>query len=334
MDKALAAEIFTGPAIEALRAFQIEPRRIELVSVSENVTFRVGGEGDGYALRLHRPGYHTIAELESEPAWTRALVAAGVAAPLSVPAPDGRYYVPVAIPATRESRYAGVVRWAEGEILDEVMRRDPDTRALSPRFEQLGSILAAMHDQASAWRPPARFTRHHLDREGLMGEAPFWGRFWEHPALTREERDLMTRTREKIREALGRYGQAAERYSLIHADLHPGNILIDGARLGVIDFDDAGFGWHMYDAAVCLVRQQTHAHFPAVRDALFRGYRSVRALSQEDEATLPMFLLIRGMAQIGWLGQRPELTGPEHTDYLAHIRDVVRAQCEAFERPC
>ena len=41
-------------------------------------------------------------------------------------------------------------------------------------------------------------------------------------------------------------------YSVIHADMHPGNIVVDGDRLTVIDFDDAGFGWHQYDIATAL----------------------------------------------------------------------------------
>ena len=334
MDRSVAAEIYTAPAIEALHAFGIRAPEIELVSVSENVTFRVSGDDADYALRLHRHGYHTLAELESEPSWTQALRVAGVAAPASVPAPDGRYYLPMAIPATGEERYAGMVRWIEGEVLDEIIRREPDTSALPGRFEQLGAILGAMHNQASGWRRPASFTRHHLDIDGLMGEEPFWGRFWDHPVLAPDERTLMLRTRDKIRDALDRYGKSAGLYSLIHADLHPGNILIDGGRLSVIDFDDAGFGWHMYDVAVSLAHQRSASHFAAVCDALFRGYRSVRPLSREDEAMLPMFLLIRGMATIGWLHQRPEHTGPEHDDYLVRLRADVRAQCEAFEAPC
>ena len=335
MASGAAADIFTPAAAEALKAFAIDPGEIALVAVSENVTFRVTDRQDGalYALRLHRPGYHTLAELNSERLWTGALSEAGIAVPSSVAAHDGRYYVPVTVLSTGEERHAGMLRWTNGEILDDVMRREPDARAFAGWFEQLGAILGKMHAQASAWRPPATFTRHHLDIDGLLGEAPFWGRFWEHPALAADERALLLDTRDKICAALGRYGKSPSTYSLIHADLHPGNILIDDGRLTVIDFDDTGFGWHMYDAAVALVHHQSLAYFPAVRDALFRGYRSVRSLSRDDEAMLPMFLLIRGMAQIGWLYQRPEHRGPEHVNYLEHIRTILRAQCAAFQAP-
>eukprot|EP01036_Dinobryon_divergens_P046959 gene46959-62867_t len=66
---------FTPAAQAALEAFPIDPEGLELVAISENATFRVRNRTDGldYVLRLHRPGYHTLEALNSEPLWTRAL---------------------------------------------------------------------------------------------------------------------------------------------------------------------------------------------------------------------------------------------------------------------
>ncbi len=303
--------------------------------MSENVTFRVVDEAGGAAhvLRLHRPGYHGREALDSERLWTQALIEAGIAAPRAIAARDGRYHAPVVVPATGERRFAGVAVWTRGEVLAEVIEREPDGARLPGWFEQLGALLAELHAQSSRWRPPPGFTRHHLDSDGLLGEAPFWGRFWEHPALTAAERTLMLRTRQRLRVALDRHGAGEDRYGVIHADLHPGNVLLDGQRLAVIDFDDTAFGWHVYDIAVALIHQQDKPYFSAVRDALLAGYRTVRALPEDMVALLPMFMLIRGLAQIGWLYQRPELTGEAHRTYLQRIRLLVAAQCEAFSEP-
>ena len=65
----------------ALPHWGLQPERMELVSRSENIVFRLETPNGAHALRLHRPGYHTLAELESELQWTRALNAAGVQAP-------------------------------------------------------------------------------------------------------------------------------------------------------------------------------------------------------------------------------------------------------------
>ncbi len=95
MDKAVAARVYTPAALEALQAFPIDSTELELVSVSENVTFRVRDASDGttYVLRLHRPGYHSLDELIAERVWIRALGDAGIAVPPPLAASDGREYV-------------------------------------------------------------------------------------------------------------------------------------------------------------------------------------------------------------------------------------------------
>src|SRR4029077_15427119 len=151
-----------------------------------------------------------------------------------------------------ETRYTGLTRWIEGEIVAEVLQRTDDGRGVEQYFAQLGSIMASLHNQASGWSVPATFTRHAFDADGLMGDSPFWGRFWEHDALSDEERRILLATRDLVRGALERYGRDSSMFSMIHADLHQHNVLVDGERLTVIDFDDAGFGWHQYDIAVAL----------------------------------------------------------------------------------
>jgi Ser/Thr protein kinase RdoA (MazF antagonist) len=329
MDKAEAARVFTPAAREAVKAFPIDVDQLELVTVSENATFRVTDRaGDAFVLRLHRPGYHTFEALNSERIWTRALAESGVPVPVPVTTRDGADYVCVAVPALGQDRQAGMTRWIEGELLSDVIERDPSLAALEHWFERLGEIEAAMHNQSSAWRPPEGFTRHAVDRDGLMGDAPFWGPFWEHPALSAAERMLFSATRDRLRVAMERLGRDPDSYGVIHADLHPGNLLADGEALTVIDFDDTAFGWHLYDIAVGLFHQQRSPHFAAVQRAFVRGYRTLRELGDAAVALIPMFLLVRGLAQIGWLGQRPEI---DATKYIRGAIERVCVQCESVE---
>ena len=97
---------------------------------------------------------------------------------------------------------------------------------------------------------------------------------------------------------LDRYGAGARTYSLIRSDLHFGNVLVDGDRLAVIDFDDCGFGWHQYELAVVLAGHPPE-RFDVNFASLLRGYRRVRAFPDEDAALVPMFVVVRALA---WLG--------------------------------
>ncbi|WP_428668309.1 phosphotransferase enzyme family protein [Reyranella sp.] len=331
MDRETVDRTFTPAALAALSFFPIDAGDLSLVSLAENVTFRVKDRRDGgaYVLRLHRPGYHTLDELVSERAWIRALARAGIEVPGAVSARDGRDYVPVTIPATGEQRFAGMARWTEGRLLSEVLAETTDNAVVEDYFGQLGALTASMHNQASAWRPPPGFKRHALDSDGLMGDAPHWGPFWEHQSLSAGERSLLLETRDRMHERLAQLSRDPSVYSLIHADMHPGNILIDGDRLTVIDFDDAGFGWHQYDIAVVLTYWQTKPNAAEIERAFLDGYRAVRPLPDDAPTSIPMFRLIRWMASIGWFHQRPELKRPA---VFEERKAWVIEQCAALQR--
>lgn len=333
MDKADAERFFAAPALAALAAFPVDPAGLALVSTSENITFRVVDRRDGaaYVLRLHRPGYHTLEELVAERVWIRALGDAGIGVPIPVPTRDGRDYALVDVPATGERRHAGLARWTEGDLLSEVLGRTPDDDAVTRHFGRLGAIAGAIHAQSAAWRPPASFRRHVLDVDGLIGDAPFWGPFWEHAALSAGERSALLRARDVMRGALRRNGRDPATFSLIHADMHPGNVLVHGERLTVIDFDDCAFGWHQYEIAVALVHYETAPNFAAIERAFIDGYRARRAISDAALALVPMFRLIRGMVQIGWYHQRPEHVP---TAFFHDMKARVCAACATFEPPC
>ncbi|HEY2481724.1 MAG TPA: phosphotransferase [Caulobacteraceae bacterium] len=312
-----------GAARQALAAFGVEAKTIEPVARSENITFHVEtAGGEGYALRLHRPGYNTLPELISERVWTRALAAAGFAVPVGLKTLDGADYAPVTL-GDGEVREAGLTRWTEGQVLRRVIEDEHLDPA--PWFVRLGGIAADLHTHSAAWTPPAGFTRRVLDADGLMGEWPSWGPFWEHAALTPGEQALMAATRVKLHAALSALPRDRQHFGMIHADLHHGNLLIDGDKLSVIDFDDAAFGWYLYDLAVALVHHQRREDFAQLQGALLAGYRARRALSAEDEARLPMFLLARRLGVIGWLHQRPEV---DAGDYLAEMKPLTLALCE------
>jgi Ser/Thr protein kinase RdoA (MazF antagonist) len=328
MEQDEAERLFGPAAREAAKAFPVEDPRLTLVTVSENVTFRLtdGRTGEDWVLRLHRPGYHSETELEAERIWTSALRAAGLSAPEPLAAREGRAFVPQAVAGTGEVRLVGVTRWIEGEVLDDFLASPDRAGERTVWFHRLGALVAHTHLQSEAWTPPPGFARTRLDADGLMGPAPRWGPFWDHAALTAEDRDLVIRARDVLHARLSALPQDLAVFGMIHADLHPGNLLVRDGDLAIIDFDDAAFGWRVYDIAVALTHQQAAPDFAAVRDAFLAGYRQVRDLPEAEAAQLPLFLLVRSLVQLGWLHERPEIDPGEWLEpRIAQIRLQSRA---------
>lgn len=324
------AQLETGVLLEVAKRALVEwdlcVAQIELISVSENRVYRVDTDaGKAYALRIHRPGYHSLAELYAEQQWTAALNQAGIGVPVPKTTRDGRGYATVPLPGSAETRHIGLVEWIDGVTLASILEQESDERALGLHFDQLGRFAARIHNQAVNWQIPPDFQRHAFDADGLMGDAPFWGPFWDLPELKDAERRHILKARSTIHQALSDYGKEPETYSLIHADLHPYNLLVNGEKVSVIDFDDAGFGWHQYELAVALFHYQDKPHFDAVRDALIAGYRSERYLDDAAIELLPMFLLIRALVLLGWIHARPEHNKSDR------LRKLIRLACTQGE---
>jgi Ser/Thr protein kinase RdoA (MazF antagonist) len=317
---------FLDAARKAVEQFPVEAAHIEPVMHSENVTFRVT-DRDGsrpYVLRLHRPGYNSLAELESERVWVRALKETGLAVPNSLETRRGGHFTRVDIPGRAEQRFAGMTDWIEGEPLVSFLDSCTDESERKRMFFRFGEIAAAFHEQSAAWQAPRGFVRRRLDLESLLGEAPFWGRFWEHPELSAPERALLLHSRRSLRESLAAYGEKPATFSLIHADLTLDNILFDGDRLAVIDFDDCAYGWHQYDLTALLIECVLHPDFGGLQEALLEGYSRCRSLAQQDIDLLSDFLLVRGMAIIGWFYQRPE---QDDIEYFRNVKNWVLDAC-------
>mgnify|MGYP000439299340 CR=1 FL=1 len=165
-------------------------------------------------------------------------------------------------------------------------------------FERLGCLLARFHTASDSWIQPDGFTRPAWDAAGLVGDTPLWGPFWQNPKLTPAEREITERLRERVSDALS--GQTLD-YGLIHADAVRENVLIDGETLHLIDYDDGGFGYRLFDLATALVKNIDEPTYPALRDALLSGYRSERHIETD---LLDLFLAIRAATYVGWIVPR------------------------------
>ena len=79
-----------------------------------------------------------------------------------------------------------------------------------------------------------------------------------------------------------------------------------GDEVGVIDFDDCGWGHFAYDLAVTVSELEHLPRRATLRAALIAGYRSVRPLSAEQEAAVDDFIALRRLQLALWAVQHRE----------------------------
>lgn len=292
-----------------------EPAPPVLINLSENATYRIDDPESGrrWALRVHREGYHSRLGIASELAWLQALRSDGVAiTPVPVPGRDGELIQSERHPVMSRPRNVVLFEWESGVEPSE-------KENLSEKFEVLGEITARMHLHSQRWRPPADFERHTWDFDTSLGDRPHWGRWRDGMGLDPEKERVFAQTVELMRRRLERFGKAPERFGLIHCDMRLANLLVDGADVKVIDFDDCGFSWHLYDAATAVSFFEHEPHVPELMASWVRGYRRVHALPEDDVAEIPTFVMLRRLILVAWIGSHSEteLAQSMGVDYTA-----------------
>jgi Ser/Thr protein kinase RdoA (MazF antagonist) len=280
---------------------------IELINHHENLTFRVEAEkSSGYALRLHREHYQSRANIESEFAWVTALREAGIRTPIPVKGTDGSVVQTVTHPSKAIARHCDLQLWEAGEHADP---KSTETLVL------LGELNARIHEHARQWKRPQGFVRQAWDEDGLLGVDPIWGRFEDLEGLTPDATRQLSAARDRARAELIEFGKDDDRFGLIHADLLPDNVLVHEGSPMVIDFDDSGFSWRLYDLATLLNEEVAEDHVDAMRESWLEGYRRVIPLADSHLAHLPALITARHLICLGWLHTRSEtLTAAELSD--------------------
>lgn len=310
---------------------------IKLLQVSENITYLaehtentdespnsdLDSRSRRVIVRLCRPAYHSEEELNSEIRWMLELqkqyreydeerqvcgrdkqseVRFSLRQPIA--GDDGRYLY-TAKDSKGQVYYGVVFDYLPGTPLEE--------QALSEQaiwFERLGEVTALLHTQTKGWKEASALPRFHWNYETMIGENAIWGDWRRIFAAGQPVKsaqgvpDVLDRADRMIYQKLQDYGNNRENYGLIHGDLRGANLLIEGDRLEIIDFDDCGFGWYMQDLAASLSFIETEEAVPELIKAWIAGYRKQGTLTREDLDMIPTFIMMRRLQLLAWVHSR------------------------------
>lgn len=291
---------FHGPLMALLPSYGFgsnssSPVSLRRLTVSENATYLAVCGSDQLVLRVHRRGYHSRAEILSELEWLDALSGSvDVETVQPIAAIDGERLQSLEVDGASHHVCA----------FDHLAGEEPKVGVhLKDRFEDLGRISAKLHQQVRSWVPSNGFVRKRWNYDTLIGERAIWGD-WRVAFKDEGAVELLERLCARLKAALSAYGEGTDRFGLIHGDLRLANLLDDGKRLAVIDFDDCGFGWFAFDFAAAISFYEDDPSIPALQAAWLKGYRDITDFTIEDEAMLPTMIMVRRLQLTAWLASR------------------------------
>ncbi|UFS58617.1 phosphotransferase enzyme family protein [Subtercola endophyticus] len=299
---------------------------VRLIAVSENATFRVLIDGvPSMVVRLSQPGYvGDPANVRSELQWIEAIAAeTAIDTPAPIRGTNGELVQFLTSPDGREWMTVAF-EFVTGRILEE----DTD---LVPYFAPIGAATAVLHQHARGWTKPAGFVRFDWTLDDMVGENARWGS-WERAALTDADREVLRRAQTQALGVLADLGPAVLERGLIHADLRPSNIMIEGDALTIIDFDDSGFGFYLYDFAAALTFYEHLPEATRMAASWLEGYAQVSPLTRPQLEAAAALSQIRRLTMLGWSTTHREDSLPPDL-WNANLPGTVEVSARYLQTP-
>jgi Ser/Thr protein kinase RdoA (MazF antagonist) len=188
--------------------------------------------------------------------------------------------------------FAVLFTWLEGEELG-----DEPTEEM---MRATGRAMAHMHAASSNTKLPS-------DSKLPIVDDIFWGygdTISPSDQVTDDEKATLGRAIERIEKTTGAM-YARSKPQLIHADIHPWNVMWHEGDVSVFDFDDCVIGLPAQDIAVTLYYNDT-----AEQDAAFlAGYQEVASLPEYSEREMNVLKLQRRIYLLSYI---LETDNPEH----------------------
>lgn len=296
----------------------------KLLNLSENATFYALDKSNGkeIIIRVGRSGYSSKDEISSEMVWVQALI-------------DEKILNTATPVKTITNEYVATMNTKSGQerlvvAFDKLEGSQPDVGQSNILywFELIGEVTAKLHNHAKNWNKPKWFTRRTWDYEGIIGEHAFWGSWKEAIGLTSDGYKVVEATLSKVKPIIDEYGITKDNFGVIHSDIRSTNLLLHKDKVQIIDFDDMGYGWYLFDCAATLSFMEESDIAPDLLKAWIKGYEKVNALSEYEKSLLPTFSILRRLELMAWCSSHNEIPFCQRVS-LQYTKDTVKL-CEKY----
>lgn len=299
-------EVMSAIARQALNFYHLsDAAQLHLLNQSENTTYLVEDPQTNrkMILRLNRPDYHTREELEAELVWIHSIRQhTSIIVPEVIPSQRGEWVQEFSTPLHGSSiLHCTMFSFLTGSAPDE---SNPD--GLVKYFRELGQVTARLHQHTRNWGTAHPLNRPTWDHDTMLGERARWGRWQDGLNVTTSQVALFQQVSETIQTRLHMFGRSPERFGLIHADLRLANLLVEKGQIKVLDFDDCGYSWFLYDLAAGLSFIEHQDSVPELIDSWLSGYEAIRRLPDEDKLEIPTFIMLRRLMLLAWIGSHAD----------------------------
>lgn len=280
------------PAMVAHYAIRVV--RHEHLRTSENVVVKLHAEdGACYALRMRKLVGAYREQIESELVFLRDLRhGTGLDIPAPVSTRTGDLYC--LLPHGSDVYMGVLFTWVPGVHVG-------GADITSAQMGQMARAVAQLHMFSRTYTPPPGFLRPTYDATWFLGATSWRASADFVKLLDPEAAACLHRASDAVGAFLQAYPKNADTFGLIHYDLHAGNFLFTKDAANLIDFDECGWGYYLFDLAHILFEFVDHPDFESFQRIAVENYLAEAGPgSLHDDAMIP-FLALQAVAYANWM---------------------------------
>ena len=280
---------------------------------SANFLFSFQMSNKPYFLRFNHESERTVEAIEQELAFVEHLAERGLS--VAKPIPSLNDNLVESVPSTLGTFHVAVFEALEGKQydLDELS---------SEQLSEWGRTLGELHEISNTFP---------------VVERPAWQTQldWINNYLPQEEKVALD-VAKKLEQTFASLPVSEDTYGFIHFDFELDNIVWKGDKAKALDFDDCAYCWFVADIAFAL-RDLFDDHPEKVDlnhaslKTFAEGYRSVKPLTDNDLALIPLFLCFHNLLMFAkLLRSRENLALKNCPEWTQQLDEKLKRKVESY----
>ena len=297
-----------------------EVTHAEPLNGDDNQVYKVSIPGSGdRVLRFSHPDTGTDQKILSE-FWVLEFLKQNTG--LNVPSPirdkHGRFFTTTCENDGSGPWQVSMFSYMDGEVLNG---KPPTLDSMFLIGRTLGQLHIALKKADKVIKPTPSRIRVRRDGEEIIK--------WALMALSRDSVDgsfpNTVNTGKSLHQTLSEVSTQLQKgckemkrslpHQLLHFDTHLDNLIFDGSKIGILDFENMAYGPRIYDLTapfysiygLDLSKQKDNSPdgSPELISALFAGYENYIPMSEKEKIAFPLFRALRLFAELSWaVGRR------------------------------
>lgn len=166
---------------------------------------------------------------------------------------------------------------------------------------QMARAVARLHGFSLTYVPPPGFIRPTYDAAWFLGATSWRARADFIKLIEPAAAACLHRVSDALGVFLQSYPRTAATFGLIHYDLHAGNFLFHEGVANMIDFDECGWGYYLFDLAHILFEFMERPDYEELKRMAVSTYRAESGPVPVLDHDLNLFLGLQGVAYANWM---------------------------------